>query len=85
MVTRGWGWQRREDWEFGVADANYLKRMDKQQGPTVQHRGCIQHPMIKHNGKEYEKNVCITEPLCYTAEINIVNQLYLNKIKVLKG
>jgi len=47
---------------------------------------CIHHPVIKHNGKEYENNVCMTEPFCYTAEINnIVNQLYLNKIKVLKG
>lgn len=59
--------------------------MDKQQGPTVQHMGCTQHPVIKRNGKEHEKNVCITEPLCFTAEINIINRLYLNKIKVLKG
>ena len=47
--------------------------MDKQQGPTVQHRELqyIQHPVINQNGKEYEKNVymCITESLCYTAEI----------------
>ena len=31
----------------------------------------IQYPMINHNGKEYEKEyICITEPLCCTAEIN---------------
>ena len=27
--------------------------------------------------------MCITESLCYKAEINIVDQLYLNKIKSL--
>ena len=39
--------------------------------------------MTKHNGKEYEKEyICITESLCYTAEIkhNIVNQLHFNKM-----
>ena len=32
----------------------------------------IQSPVINHNEKEYEKNIhaCITESLCYTAEIN---------------
>ena len=42
----------------------------------------IQNPMRNHNGKEYflkkKVCVCITESLCCTAEINIVNQLYLN-------
>ena len=28
--------------------------------------------------------ICITEPLCYTAEINTVNQLHFNKINFLK-
>ena len=33
------GWQG-NGWigSFGLADANYYYRMDKQQGPTVQHR-----------------------------------------------
>jgi len=42
------------------------------------------YPVIDDEGKECEKRmciyiyVCITETLCYTAEIdNIVNQLYL--------
>ena len=36
--------------------------------------------MINHDGKEYEKEyTCITESLCCT--LNIVNQLYFNKIK----
>ena len=33
--------------------------------------------------KSMKKNVYITKPLCYTVEINIVNQLYFNKIKIL--
>ena len=40
----------------------------------------IQYPVIDHNGKEYEKSI-YTESLCCTVEINIVNQLYFNKIK----
>ena len=33
-----------------------LYRMDKQQGPVVQHRKLyIQYPVISHNGKEHEK------------------------------
>ena len=33
----------------------------------------IQYPVIKHNGKNMKKNICIcvTESLCCTAEINI--------------
>ena len=51
----------------------------------------IQYPVINPNGKEYEKEymyqyICITESLCYTPETNnIINQLYFNKIKDLKG
>ena len=47
----------------------------------------IQHPKINHNKKDHGKVcvcvcvcVCITEPLGYTAEINIINKLYVNKI-----
>ena len=60
---------------LGVSDQKMktiMYRIDKQQGPTRQHRelysiSCIQN----HNGKEYEKEyICITESLCGTAEIN---------------
>ena len=61
--------------------------MDKQQGLLYSTGNYIQYPVIIHNGKEYENecmyiyiHICITESLCYTAEINIVNQLYFNKI-----
>ena len=35
-----------------------IYRMDKKQGPIIQHREYIQYPVISHNGKEYEKE-CI--------------------------
>ena len=58
-------------------------RMDKQQGPTVQHRELYSISCDKPYGKVYEKEyICITESFCCTAKIkhNIVNQLYFNKI-----
>ena len=59
--------------------------MDKQQGPTVSTGSYIQYSVINQNGKEYEKEdiyayIYITKSLCCTTEINIVNQLYFNKI-----
>ena len=38
-------------------------------------RNYIPYPVINHNGKEYKKKrmyiyICITESLCYTAEVN---------------
>ena len=59
-----------------------LYRMNKQQGPNVQHGELYSTSYDKHNGKEYEKErvcvcvcvcvyACITESLCYTAVTNI--------------
>ena len=51
------------------------------------------YPVINQNGKEYEKEfiymcvyiyVYITESLCGTAEVSVVNQLYFNRIHFLK-
>ena len=48
-----------------------------------------EYPVINHKGKEYEREcvyiyiyiyIYMTESLCCTAEINIVNQLYFNKV-----
>ena len=42
----------------------------------------MQYPVIDHNGKEHEKNVCNWITLLYSRnEHNIVNQLDFNKIK----
>ena len=40
-------------WDQQMQTSAY--RMDKQQGPTVQHRGLYSISVIRHNGKEYEK------------------------------
>ena len=61
--------------------------MDKQQGPIVQHRELYLVSYNNHNGKEYFKriyiyvHICMTESLCYIAEINIINPQYFNKFK----
>ena len=51
----GGGWERDglRVWDQQMQTGIY--KMDKKQGPTVQHRDYIQYPMINHNGKEYEK------------------------------
>ena len=43
---------------WGQQVQTIIYRMDKQQGPAVEHREHIQYPVINHNGKEYE-NECI--------------------------
>ena len=56
----------------------HIFRMDKQQGPTISHRELYPISMISHNGKNIRMCmyvcthtcVCITESLCWTAEIN---------------
>ena len=53
--------------------------MDKQQGPTEQHRD-IQYSLINQKGKEYEKEYIWLSHFCCRAEINTVNQLHFNKI-----
>ena len=43
--------------------------------------GTVFNPVINHDGKEYEKEfICVTGSFCYVAEVNIINQLYFNKI-----
>ena len=67
------GWGVGEGWigNLRLADANSsLKRINK---VFLYSTGnYIQHPVINHNGKEYEKgyHICITPSICYIAEIN---------------
>ena len=44
------------------------------QGPTIKHRELysIQYLVITYNGKEFEKNICITESLCSIPETNTI-------------
>ena len=60
---RAWGGM---DWEFGISTCKLLGINYK---VLLYSTGnYIQSPIMKHNGKEYEKE--LTESLCYTAEIN---------------
>ena len=51
---RGWGSDKLGVWNQEIHTTVY--KIDKQCGPTVQHReNYIQYLIINHNGKEYEK------------------------------
>ena len=83
MVAKGRGWGGM-DWEFGISRCKLLYTgWINNKVLLYNTRNYIQYPVINHNGKEYEKETHINEPLCCTAEIkhNIINQLYFNKIK----
>ena len=72
------------DWDLGISR---YKLLYKEEINKVLLKNYIQCPLINHNGKENDKEnicVCITESLCCTAEINIVNHQHLSKIKKTK-
>ena len=51
-------WLPRMGERLGICDQpmqTIIYRMDRQQGPIVQHKNYIQYPVINHNGKEYGK------------------------------
>ena len=66
----GWGGK---DWEFGISRCRLLYiGWITNKDLLYNTENYIQYPVINHNGKEYEKEyiyICITESLCYTAEI----------------
>ena len=50
-------------------------RMDKHQGPTVQHRNYTHYPMINHNGGEYiYMCVCVCVCVCVCMSYFVVQQ-----------
>ena len=74
-----------KDWEFGMRGCKLLRIGWISNKVLLQSPGRYsQHPVINHNGKEYEKEgiyicvcithtyiyTCITDSLCYTAGIN---------------
>ena len=66
-----------KDWELQVdrcklVHTGWMNRVPLQQ-KELQHRNFI---MTNHDGREYEKKAYITESLCCTIDINVVNQLY---------
>ena len=68
------------DWEFGVVKLLCIGWINNK---VLLHStgNCIQYLGINHNGNEYTTKcvyICTIESLCFTAKINIVNQLYFN-------
>ena len=56
------------DWEFGFSRCELLHiGWINNKVLLYSTENYIQNPVINHNEKEY---ICITESLCYTAEIN---------------
>ena len=65
---------RKVAWEAGVSRCKllYMEWINSKVLP-YNTENCIQHPVIYHNGKEYFRKricMCITEPVCWRAEIN---------------
>ena len=63
------------DWEFGVSRCKLLiLHIEWISNKVLLYStgNYSQYPALNHNGKEYKKNVnmCITESLCCTTEIN---------------
>ena len=70
VVAKGEGVGEEMEWEFGVSKRKY--GMDKQQGPTVEHRELysVSYNKWKRIFKKECIHICITESLCCTAKIN---------------
>ena len=73
MVTKGKGVEGGMEWEVEVSRCKLLYIGWINKVLLYSTENYIQYPMINQNGKEYEKknaNICITESLCCTAEMN---------------
>ena len=65
-------------WKLGISGCKLLQLEWISNEVLLYSRGnYIQSPEIDHNGKEFKIYIytCITESICCTAEIGIVNQL----------
>lgn len=51
--------------KFGISRYKLIYRMDKQQGPIVQHRNYIQYPVINHKEKNIKECIC-KQPSMYS-------------------
>ena len=59
LLSKG-AWDRKGREGMGIWNQQrqtVIYRMGGQQGPIVQHRNCIQYPVVNHNGKDCEKNM----------------------------
>ena len=74
VVAKGEGTGGGMEWEVGVSRCKllYIERINNKV-LWYSTENYIQYLMINHSGKEYKKEctyICITESLCYIAEIN---------------
>ena len=76
MIVKGEGDGGGKNWKFGINRCKLLyTRWIHNKVLLYSTRNYIPYPVINHNGKEYKKKrmyiyICITESLCYTAEVN---------------
>ena len=81
MVAEGEAGGGRTGWEFGVSRCKLLCIEWIDNKVLLYSTGnYIQYPGINHNGKESKKEcirVCITESVCFIAEVNITLKIKL--------
>ena len=71
-----------KEWEFGISRGKLLYIGWINNKILLYSTGNnIQYPVTNRNGKEYEKNICITESLSCTEEINTTLQINYTSIK----
>ena len=66
LVAKGKGDGGGMDWEFGTSRCKLVHIEWVKKVLLYSIGNYIQYPVINHNGKEYEKYICITRSLCYT-------------------
>ena len=72
------------DWEFGMSRCKqlYIDWTNSEVLYCIVQGTTFSIPGINHNEKDSEKEciqICITESLCCTLEINSINHLYFSK------
>ena len=78
MLAKGKGCERGLDWEFGINKCKliYIEWINNK--VLLYSTGnYIQYPVISHNGKEYEKNVCIYIYIYIHIHIYIYTYIYV--------
>ena len=70
------------DWEFGVSRCNLLYKEWINTVLLYSTRNYIQYSLIKHNGKEYKKNIYLCMYFAVQQKlVNTVNQLFFKEKK----
>ena len=72
VVAKGEGGGGEIEKQFGISRCKLLYIYWINKVLLYSTRSYIQYPVVNHNREEYKKNmyICVTESLCYIAEIN---------------